>query len=120
MDAEAVDAEAVDAEAVDAEAVGGGHAAAPSFTPAELPAVMLKPSISGCSGFSDASLVRLEVRLGCSSTAKVNRVPSRRVTSMGTISSAKLPASIPATARIWERNAHASISSRVMPASIAA
>ena len=28
---------------------------APSLSPDELPAVMLKPSISGCSGFSDAS-----------------------------------------------------------------
>ena len=74
-------------------------AAAPSFTPAELPAVMLKPSISGCSGLSDASLSRVELRLGCSSAAKVNRVPSRRATSRGKISSAKLPASIPATAR---------------------
>jgi hypothetical protein len=38
-------------------------------------------------------------RLGCSSTANVTRDPSRRVTETGTISSVKLPESIPAMAR---------------------
>ncbi len=50
-------------------------AAAPSLAPAALPAVMLNPSISGCSGFSEASFSRLVSRLGCSSTAKVTVVP---------------------------------------------
>ena len=46
--------------------------------------------------------------------------PSRPVTSSGKISSAKLPSSMPATARWCERSAQASISSRVTPASTAA
>ena len=95
-------------------------AAAPSLAPAALPAVMLNPSISGCSGFSDASFSRLVSRLGCSSTAKVTVDPSRRVTSMGRISSSKLPASMAATARWCDRRAQASISSRVTPALTAA
>ena len=52
-------------------------AAAPSLAPQALPAVMLKPSISGCSGLSAASFSMLVSRRGCSSTAKVRRVPSR-------------------------------------------
>ena len=95
-------------------------AAAPSLAPAALPAVMLNPSISGCSGFSEASFSRLVSRRGCSSTAKVIVVPSRRFTSRGTISSSKLPASMAATARWCERRAQASISSRVTPALTAA
>ena len=58
-------------------------------------------------------------RRGCSSTSKVNVVPSRRVTSIGKISSAKAPLSMPATARWCERRAQASRSSRVRPASTA-
>ena len=46
--------------------------------------------------------------------------PSRPVTSTGKISSAKLPASMAATARWCERSAQASISSRVTPALTAA
>ena len=95
-------------------------AAAPSLAPQALPAVMLNPSISGCSGLSDASFSMLVLRRGCSSTANVTVVPSRRSTSIGKISSAKLPASMPATARWCDRSAQASISSRVTPASTAA
>ena len=95
-------------------------AAPPSLTPDALPAVMLKPGISGWMGLSEASFSRLLVRRGCSSTAKVVVVPSRRVTSSGTTSSSKLPLSMAATARWCERNAQASISSRVTPASTAA
>ena len=59
-------------------------------------------------------------RRGCSSTAKVTVVPSPRATSTGTISSAKLPASMAATARWCERKAQASISSRLTAAWTAA
>ena len=69
---------------------------------------------------SDANFSSVEPRRGCSSTANVTVVPSRRVTSIGTISSTNAPASMAATARWCERNAQASISSRVTPAWTAA
>ena len=81
---------------------------------------MLNPSISGWITFSDASFSRVVSRRGCSSTAKVTCVPSRRVTSTGTISSTKRPASMAAIARWCERSAQASISSRLTPAWTAA
>ena len=81
---------------------------------------MLNPSISGWSTLSDASFSSVVSRRGCSSTANVTDVPSRRVTSMGTISSTKPPASMAAIARWCERRAQASISSRLTPAWTAA
>ena len=77
-------------------------AAAPSLSPAELPAVMEKPSISGWSGGSAAIFSSVLDRRGCSSTAQT-RVSPALVTVMGTISSTKRPSSMAATARWWER-----------------
>ena len=88
-------------------------AAAPSLSPDELPAVMLKPSISGCSGVSAASFSIVLPRRGCSSVAKVTVSPSRRFTSIGKISSSNLPLSIASTARTCDCHAQWSISSRV-------
>ena len=51
-------------------------AAAPSLSPDELPAVIVKPSISGCSGLSAASFSIVVSRRGCSSTVETSR-PSR-------------------------------------------
>ena len=76
---------------------------------------MLNPSISGCSGLSEASFSGLVSRRGCSST------PKRPCgVSMGMISASKRPSSIARTALRCERNAHASIWSRVTPAATAA
>ena len=96
------------------------RAAAPSLIPAALPAVMLNPSISGCSGLSDGQLLHARGPAGVLVDGERALVPSRPVTSIGKISSAKLPASMAATARWCERSAQASISSRVTPASTAA
>lgn len=92
-------------------------AAAPSFTPLELPAVMEKPSISGWSAFRAASLAMLVSRRGCSSTSKTEADPSRPTTLTGMISPANRPSSTARTARSCERSAQASISSREMPSS---
>ena len=94
-------------------------AAAASFMPLALPAVMEKSSISGWSGLSEASFSRVVPRRGCSSVSKVTVVPSAWRAWTGTISSLNAPASMAATARWWERNAQASISSRVRPTSLA-
>ena len=89
-------------------------AADASFTPEELPAVMLNPSISGCMGLRAASLSMSVPRRGCSSTENVNFSPAL-LASTAKISSVNAPLSMPATARSWDRRAQASISSRVMP-----
>jgi hypothetical protein len=68
-------------------------AAAPSLAPQALPAVIEKPSISGCSGLSPASFSRLVSRRGCSS---VSKTPCG--VSIATISSLKRPSSIAAMA----------------------
>ena len=86
-------------------------AAAPSLAPQAFPAVMLKPSISGCSTFSLASFSMLVSRRGCSSTAK-----RPCGVSMGTISSLNRPSSMAWIACWWLRRAHASMSSLVTPA----
>src|SRR6266571_1043426 len=91
------------------------RAAAPSLAPQALPAVMLNPSISGCSGFSEASFSRFVSRRGCSSTEK-----SPCAVWIGTISASKRPSSMAAIALRCERSAHASISSRLTPALTAA
>ena len=89
--------------------------AAPSLAPQALPAVMEKPSISGCSGLSAASFSMVVSRRGCSSTEN-----SPCGVSIGTISSLKRPSSIAAIALRCDRSAHASISSRLTPALTAA
>ena len=94
-------------------------AAAASLVPLLLPAVMENPSISGCSTFSDASFSRLVSRRGCSSTLNSTSASSRPLIFNGTISSTKAPLSIAAIARWCERNAHASISSRLIPTACA-
>ena len=85
--------------------------AAPSLAPQALPAVIEKPSISGCSGLSAANFSMLVSRRGCSSTAN-----SPCGVSIGTISSLKRPSSMAAIALRCDRNAQASISSRLTPA----
>jgi hypothetical protein len=59
------------------------------------------------------------LRRGCSSVSKTISSPAAVRTLSGTISAANRPASIAAIARRWERSAHASISSREIPASCA-
>ena len=72
------------------------------MSPAELPAVMEKPSISGCRGGNDAIFSSVLERRGCSSVSHV-RVSPALVTVIGTISSTKRPPSMAATARWWDR-----------------
>ncbi|CNI99835.1 Uncharacterised protein [Mycobacterium tuberculosis] len=74
-------------------------AAAASLMPEELPAVTVKPSISGCNTFRPASDSIELPRRGCSSSANVIVVPSACGTWIGTISSTNEPASIALTAR---------------------
>lgn len=69
------------------------RAAAPSLPPQALPAVMLKPSISGCSGLSAASFSNDVSRRGCSSTENSPCGVSR-----GTSSASKRPSSMARTA----------------------
>ena len=90
-------------------------AAAASFDPQALPAVMENPSISGCSGGSAATFASDVVALGCSSAVNSTTEPSRRVTLIGKISSAKRPVAVASTARWWERTAQASICSLLIP-----
>ena len=79
---------------------------APSLTPGAFPAVVV-PSGSK-TGFNDASR----------SSVVSRRTPSSAATPpTGTISSSKRPASCAAAARSWERSAHASCSSRLIPSS---
>ena len=90
---------------------------APSLRPDELPAVMLKSSISGWSGFSAASFSIVRRRgAGARRPRRSRSSPSRRFTSIGKISSSKRPSSIASTARRCDRTAQSSMSSRVSPA----
>ena len=92
-------------------------AAAASLAPHALPAVMRKPSISGCSGFSEASFSMVVSRRGCSSTANECRAGVLDRDDL------VLEAALVDGAR-WrlrcDRSAQASISSRVTPALTAA
>ncbi len=87
--------------------------------PLALPAVIEKPSISGCSTLRAASFSAVESRRGCSSTLKSTTEPSSCWIFSGRISSRNLPASIAAMARWCDRAAQASISSRLIPAACA-
>ena len=95
-------------------------AAAPSLICDELPAVTVPPARKA--GRSPASAAADVSRRGPSSTSRVVSVtcgaplpppaPSTLRTGTGTVSSAKRPASIAATARSWLRSAKASCSAR--------
>ena len=68
--------------------------------PDELPAVIVPPGRSATG--RAASFSGVVSRRGCSSTAKVAVSPRPTGTSTGTISSAKRPSSVAATARMFE------------------
>ena len=94
-------------------------AAAPSLMPLELPAVTVPPSrkdgASRASFSIEVSRVKRPFSLrqrGCSSVSTMTGAPFARGASMGTISSAKRPASMAATVRRWLSRAKASCSSR--------
>ncbi len=89
--------------------------AAASFAPHALPAVMEKPSISGCGGLSAASFSRVVSRRGCSSVSN-NPCGCRSRRSRRRTGPRRWPRS-PCGA---SRNAHRSISSRLTPALTAA
>ena len=96
-------------------------AAAPSLTPAGVAGGDAEALDLGVQRLERRELLHASCRgAGARRRRRCAVAPSRPVTSIGTISSAKLPASMAATARWCERSAQASISSRVTPASTAA
>ncbi len=92
-------------------------AAAPSFSPAALPAVTVPPSSSGCSRGSAASRSIDVSARGCSSVSKTRVPPLPSGTSTGTICSLNQPSAIDCDARWCECSAHSSDAARLMPAS---